>query len=89
MKIAATGGGPFHVQVGAFTSEADAASRLGQVQGRAAKLFDGHPPLTLTFRKDDTQWYRARFAGFSQDDARGTCAALKRLALDCVVMRAE
>jgi D-alanyl-D-alanine carboxypeptidase len=86
-----TGGslGPFHVQVGAFPSESEAATRLGEVRGRAASLLGSHRPVTLTFRKDDTQWYRARFAGFSQDDARGTCAALKRLALDCVVMRAE
>jgi D-alanyl-D-alanine carboxypeptidase len=89
VPIPATGGGPFHVQVGAFTSEADAASRLGQVRDRAAKLFDGHPPLTVTFRKDETQWYRARFAGYSQGDAKNTCASLKRMQLECMVMRAN
>jgi D-alanyl-D-alanine carboxypeptidase len=84
-----TGVGPFHVQVGAFTSEAEATSRLGEVQGRAAKVLDGHRPVTLTFLKNDTQWYRARFAGFSQDDAMSTCTKLKHMALDCVVMRAN
>ncbi len=81
--------GPFHVQVGAFTSEAEAASRLGEVQSRAAKLLDGHRPVTLSFRKDATDWYRARFAGFSQNDAKTTCASLKRMALDCIVMQAN
>jgi len=81
--------GPYHVQVGAFTSEAEAESRLGEVQGRATTLLDGHQPLAVTFQKDDTQWYRARFAGFSQDSAKSACAELKRMSFDCVVMRAN
>jgi D-alanyl-D-alanine carboxypeptidase len=81
--------GPFHVQVGAYTTQAEATSRLGEVQGRAASLLDGHPPVSMMFQKDDTQWYRARFAGFSQDNARSTCAELKRMSLDCIVMRAN
>jgi D-alanyl-D-alanine carboxypeptidase len=84
-----TEAGPFHVQVGAYTSQAEASSRLGEVQGRAATLLDGHRPLAMVFQKDETQWYRARFAGFSQDDARSTCAELKRMSLDCIVMRAN
>jgi D-alanyl-D-alanine carboxypeptidase len=83
------GAGPFHVQVGAFTSQAEAESRLGEVKGRAATLLEGHPPLAMSFQKDDTQWYRARFAGFSQDAARSACVELKRMSLDCVVMRAN
>ncbi len=86
---AAEATGPFHVQVGAYTTQAEAASRLGEVKGRAASLLDGHPPLSMMFQKDDTQWYRARFAGFSQDNARSTCAELKRMSLDCIVMRAN
>ena len=81
--------GPYHVQVGAFTSQAEAESRLGEVQGRANSVLDGHQPLAVAFQKDDTQWYRARFAGFSQDSARSTCAQLKRMSFDCVVMRAN
>ena len=81
--------GDFHVQVGAFTSETEAESRLGQVKGRATNLLEGHEPVTTTFHKNTEQWYRARFAGFSQDAAKSTCASLKKMALDCVVMRAE
>lgn len=81
--------GPYHVQVGAFTSQAEAETRLGAVKGRAANLLDGHHPVTTTFKKNTEQWYRARFAGFSQDAAKSTCAQLKKLSLDCVVMRAE
>jgi D-alanyl-D-alanine carboxypeptidase len=83
------GNGAYHVQVGAFTSQAEAESRLGEVQGRANTLLDGHQPIAVTFQKDETQWYRARFAGFSQDAAKSACAELKRMSFDCVVMRAN
>ena len=81
--------GAFHVQVGAFMSQADAENRLGMVQQRAMALLDGHLPFTASFMKDDKEWYRARFAGFSKDDAQTTCAALKKRSLDCAVMRSE
>ena len=89
---AATAGryaGTFHVQVGAFTSQADAQNRLGMVQQRAPKLLSGHMPFTATFMKGDTEWFRARFAGFSKTDAQSTCAALKRMSLECIAMTAE
>ena len=79
----------FHVQVGAFTSKQEAESRLSEVKERAATLLDGHPQLAIAFQKDGTQWYRARFAYFSEGSARSACAELKRLSLDCVVMRAN
>ncbi len=47
------------MQVGAFTSEAEAESRLGEVQGRASSVLDGHQPIAVVFQKDETQWYRA------------------------------
>ena len=81
--------GAYHVQVGAFMSQADAENRLGMVQQRAIDLLDGHLSFTASFMKDDKEWYRARFAGFSKDDAQTTCAALKKLSLECVAMRAE
>jgi D-alanyl-D-alanine carboxypeptidase len=81
--------GDFHVQVGAFMSQAEAENRLGAVQQRAYDLLQGHLPFTASFKKDDKEWYRARFAGFSKEDAQTTCTALKKLSLECVVMRAE
>jgi D-alanyl-D-alanine carboxypeptidase len=81
--------GDYHVQVGAFTSQSDAENRLGMVQQRAVDLLDGHLPFTASFMKGDEEWYRARFAGFSMDGAKSTCAALKKRSLDCAVMRAE
>ena len=61
----------------------DAENRLGMVQQRAVDLLDGHLPFTASFMKDDKEWYRARFAGFSKDDAqthlRGAEETLARL----------
>ncbi len=81
--------GAFHVQVGAYTSESEAENRLGVVQQRASDLLDGHLPFTTSFTKDNAEWYRARFAGFSRGDAQSVCDALKKMSVDCVVMRAE
>jgi D-alanyl-D-alanine carboxypeptidase len=81
--------GAYHVQVGAFMSEDEAENRLGMVQQRAMALLDGHLPFTTSFMKDDKEWYRARFAGFSKDEAQAACVALKKMSLDCVAMRAE
>jgi D-alanyl-D-alanine carboxypeptidase len=81
--------GDYHVQVGAFMSQAEAENRLGMVQQRAVDLLEGHLPFTASFMKDDKEWFRARFAGFSKDDAQRTCAALKKRSLDCAVMTAD
>jgi len=81
--------GSYHVQVGAFTSQSDAQNRLGMVQQRATRLLDGHLAFTATFMRGSTEWYRARFAGFSKNDAQSTCEALKRLRLECIAMAAE
>lgn len=81
--------GNYHVQVGSYTSPGDAQNRLGMVRQRAPELLDGHLPFTASFMKDNREWYRARFAGFSKSDARNTCEALKRLNLDCIALAAE
>jgi D-alanyl-D-alanine carboxypeptidase len=81
--------GAFQVQVGAFMSEAEAENRLGMVQQRASDLLEGHMPFTTSFTKGDEEWYRARFAGFSRDSAQAACTALKKMSLDCAVMKAE
>ncbi|HUU67089.1 MAG TPA: D-alanyl-D-alanine carboxypeptidase [Methyloceanibacter sp.] len=81
--------GGFQVQVGAYTSLSDAQNRLGMVRQRAPSVLDGHIPFVATFMKGNTEWYRARFAGFSKTDSRSACAALKRMSLDCIAMAAD
>jgi D-alanyl-D-alanine carboxypeptidase len=81
--------GAYHVQVGAYTSQDEAENRLAMVQQRATALLEGHLPFTASFMKDDKEWFRDRFAGFSKTDAQAACASLKKLSLDCAVMSAE
>jgi len=81
--------GAFQVQVGAFTSEAEAQNRLGMVQQRASNLLQNHMSFTTSFMKGDEEWYRARFAGFSREGAQAACEALRKMSLDCAVMKAE
>ena len=81
--------GDYHVQVGSYNSPADAQNRLGMVRQRAPQLLEGHLPFTTTFQKDNREWYRARFAGFTKSDARRTCEKLKRMRLDCIALAAE
>jgi len=59
------------------------------VQQRASNLLQGHMPFSTSFMKGDEEWYRARFAGFSREGAQAACDALKKMSLDCAVMKAE
>jgi hypothetical protein len=82
--------GPFQIQVGAFQSAADAERHLASVRQRAGSLLGNKAALTSTFRRGDKVFYRARYAGFeAQAAASGVCAELKRLSINCLVMRAE
>jgi D-alanyl-D-alanine carboxypeptidase len=83
------GAGPYQVQVGSYTSASDARNRLDSVEGKAGSLLDGHQPVTTSFSNDGTQWYRARFAGFSEDQAQSVCQRLKRLSVDCIAMKSD
>ncbi|MBI1384428.1 MAG: D-alanyl-D-alanine carboxypeptidase [Rhizobiales bacterium] len=82
-------GGGFHVQVGAYTTEAEALRRLANVRGTASSLLDRRDDLTMRFEKGGRAYYRARFAGFSQPEAQSTCAALKARSVECVVMTGQ
>jgi D-alanyl-D-alanine carboxypeptidase len=81
--------GPFHVQVGAYVSASEAHTRLTNVSIKASSLIAGHEAVAIPFAKDNTTWYRARFAGFDEGKAKSTCMGLKKQKIDCVVMRAE
>lgn len=79
--------GPFHIQIGAFGSREDALSRLSSVGAKAGGLLKGHDSFTMPV--PDSTIYRARFAGFSEIDARRTCKQLKRRSIDCLAVRAD
>ena len=81
--------GPYHVQVGSYLDVAGAKSRLADVAEQASDLLGGHGSLTVAGEVKGKSYFRARFGSFSEDDAASACAKLKRLKIDCLVVRAE
>ena len=81
--------GPYHVQVGSYLDAAAAKSRLTNVAEKASDLLGGHGLLTVPGEVRGKAYFRARFGSFSEDDAATACAKLKRLKVDCLVVRAE
>jgi len=87
---AASSTGGFHIQVGAYQSEVEAHRQLGLVRERLPALLGDRVPLALQVRQGDKVIYRARYAGFAaQAAAAGACSELKRLKLDCIVLKGD
>lgn len=85
----ATGGKGFEIQIGAYSTADEAQSKIDGVRTRAIALLEGHNGVTLPFQKAERQIYRARFVNFDEAAASATCLELRRLAVDCLVMRAD
>jgi D-alanyl-D-alanine carboxypeptidase len=89
---ASTGGaaaGGFQVQIGAFQSQAEAERQLAAVRERAGTVLARSSPVTLQVQQGQKVFYRARYAGFDAPAAAQACNELKRLKVDCLVMKAE
>jgi D-alanyl-D-alanine carboxypeptidase len=79
----------FAVQVGAYSSEAEARRQLQAAQARAGAVLGGRPPLTQRIENSGKQYYRARFSGFDAHEAASACSQLKRQQIDCLVAKLE
>ncbi len=79
----------YAIQIGAYSSAREAQSKLDLVRSRAAGLLDGHGGVTLAVQRDNRQFFRARFLQFDEHAASNTCLELRRLAIDCFVMKAD
>lgn len=79
--------GPYHIQIGAFGSQEDAKRRLHSIGSKAGSLLKGHSSFTMLSPNNSV--YRARFAGFSELDARKTCKQLKKYRIDCLAVSAQ
>ena len=89
---ASTGGaaaGGFQIQIGAFQSQAEAERQLAAVRERAGSVLARSSPVTLQVQQGQKVFYRARYAGFDAPAAAQACTELKRLKIDCLVMKAE
>jgi D-alanyl-D-alanine carboxypeptidase len=82
--------GPFQVQIGAFQTQDEAERRLAWARERAGTLLAAHTPHMSQVKLGDKVFFRARYGGFgAKSAAAGVCTALKRLDIDCLVMKAE
>jgi D-alanyl-D-alanine carboxypeptidase len=89
-KSAAGPPSAFHVQIGAFKTQGGAERRLSSVRQLAGSLLAEHAALTTEVRLGEKLFFRARYAGFdAQAAAAAVCNELKRLSVDCLVMKAE
>jgi D-alanyl-D-alanine carboxypeptidase (penicillin-binding protein 5/6) len=70
------------VQVGAFKSKSDAREQIALVNKRFGDKFDGATGAADKQGKG----YRAVFSGFTENDAKGACKALKAKRLACMVI---
>jgi D-alanyl-D-alanine carboxypeptidase len=86
---AAVAPGVFHIQIGAYQSQAEAEKRLASARDLAPGLLGNRAPVTTQVKQGDKLFFRARYAGFEAKAAASACTELKRLKIDCLVMKAE
>ncbi|MEE8297249.1 MAG: SPOR domain-containing protein, partial [Hyphomicrobium sp.] len=86
---AAVASGPFQIQVGAYIAPADAERQMAQARRRSGGLLDRYRAVAVPVENGRRQLYRARFQGFERTAAYSTCASLKRLQIDCFVLRMQ
>lgn len=76
------------VQVAAVDTAKNAKEILSKAQNAIGRKLGEGSPVAEPFQKGSSTFYRARFAGYSdQKAANSACAALKRKDFDCLVMR--
>jgi len=85
----AAAGAGFQIQVGAYASAGEAERQLGTVRGMAPSVVGAFQPLAIPVDKGSRRMFRARFAGFDANGAAKACHELRRLSVDCFVMKAE
>lgn len=81
--------GPFQIQIGAFQSQAEAERQLVTARERAGSFLARGAAVTQPVQQGQKVLYRARYSGFDASAAAKACSELKRLKIDCLVMKAE
>lgn len=79
----------YEIQIGAYSSATEAKAKLEHVRSRAVGLLDQHAGVTLPVLRENRQIFRARYVHFDESTASHTCLELRRLAIDCFVMKAD
>jgi D-alanyl-D-alanine carboxypeptidase len=89
VAVASADVGAFHIQIGSYQSQAEAERRLASARELAPGVLASHSPVTTQFKQGAKLYFRARYAGFEAKAAASACSELKRLKIDCLVMKAE
>jgi D-alanyl-D-alanine carboxypeptidase len=84
-----TAPGAFLIQIGAYQSHAEAERQLATVRERTGDLLAKGGAVTQQVQQGQKVFYRARYSGFDAQTAARACGELKRLKIDCLVMKAE
>lgn len=81
--------GPFEIQIGAYSDSADAERHMAAARQRTNGMLDPYRAIAIPAHSGTNQLYRARFRGFDSAAANETCAQLKRMQIDCFVLKTE
>lgn len=76
---------PVMIQIGAYSSEAEALRQLQTAKARAAEALAAAKPLAMPTTAGGRQLFRARFSGFDPASASAACLELRRQQIDCHV----
>ena len=64
-------------------------SHMAAARQRANGMLDRYRAIAIPAHSGTNQLYRARFRGFDATAANETCAQLKRMQVDCFVLKTE
>jgi D-alanyl-D-alanine carboxypeptidase len=81
--------GGFEIQIGAFNDSAEAERNMASARQRTGGILDSYSAVAVPASKGSNQIYRARFKGFDAPAAASACGQLKKLQIDCFVVKAE
>ncbi len=77
-------GRTWQIQIGAYASAGDALSGLTKAKNTGLKSLRGKKALTMMVDSRGKKLYRARFAGFSRNQAKRACKSLSRRSFGCL-----
>lgn len=76
---------PFVLQVGAYTKRSTIDEKLQEARSLVPSLLEDNAPVVSTTRANGRSVYRARYHGFSRQEAVHACDVLKSRGMDCWV----
>ena len=81
--------GAVEIQIGAYSSAAEAERQLIATRSKAGDLLGNAPGVTHETTANGKALWRARFSGFQASTAGSICSELRRRQIDCMLAKAE